>query len=65
MDISPEEKKRLSDTLTSIMESSQRSLVSLRKNDFDNLSLDVDRLAVSISAFILQAGEDLLPLSIV
>lgn len=61
MNLSPEERKRLNDTLTGLMEASQRSLVSLRKNDFDNLSLDVSSLATSIQAFILQAGTDVLP----
>lgn len=61
MNISPEEKKRLGKTLVGLMDASQRSLVSLRKNDFENLSFDIDRLAISITAFMLQAGEDLLP----
>jgi hypothetical protein len=43
------------------METSQRSLVSLRKNDFRNLSMDVEQLAISIATFIAQAGDDLLP----
>lgn len=59
MNISPEEEKVLNEALISLMETSQRSLVSLRKKDYDNLSLDVDQLAVSIATFMVYAGEDL------
>jgi hypothetical protein len=61
VNISPEERKMLNESLTSLMETSQRSLVSLRKNDFRNLSMDVEQLAISIATFIAQAGDDLLP----
>lgn len=61
MRISPVEKKKLNLLFENIMASSQKSMVSLRKNDFDQLTKNVEGLADSISEFIAQTGGDLLP----
>lgn len=56
-----EDKKRLDDLLTGLQETSQRSLVSLRKEDLDQLSLDIDKLGDAITSFMVEVGADLLP----
>lgn len=56
MKISPQEKKDLDNRLKNIMECSQRSLVSLRKSDYDNLLFEMTELANSISEFMLEAS---------
>ncbi len=61
MKISPEERKQYNAILTNLMEASQRSLVSLRKDDMSNLTLDIEQLAVAITAFMVQADEEILP----
>lgn len=56
MRVSSKERRRFDEKLSSLMEKSQRSLVSLRRCDYDNLSLDIEELVSSINAFIVEAG---------
>ncbi len=65
MKISAKDRKILDDKLQAIMVASQRSLVSLRKEDNKNLCSDAEKLAGAISEFIAEVGADVLPYSAV
>lgn len=61
MILSDQEKKVLNKRLEDLVKCSERSLVSLRKGNSNTLDEDIKRLAVSITAFVIDGGASVFP----
>jgi hypothetical protein len=61
MQISADDKKKVSQSLMNLIDNASRTLVSLRKKDNEGIIDNLDKLGLTITEFLIDTGSEIFP----